>query len=150
MVLSCVESVEDLVELVLWNAGAGIAYRYLYPSVFHRRRLNHYLASLGSGARHRIHPVRCQVQYHLLKVDRIGSHREKLLASIYTQRYTSLLRLGRKNVRGIQNYLVQVKLLNFELAVALYQLSQVPDDVDGMLIGFANLSKDLFYLVRLR
>ena len=76
LLLGRVERIEDLVERVLGNAGAGIAYRHFYRDFSDQRRLDGYPAGIWCGIGQCIHRIRHQDQDHLLQVDPIGPHRQ--------------------------------------------------------------------------
>src|SRR5689334_13139767 len=135
--------IENLLELVSGDTSSRIAHRYLCAGSRKQRSLNHDRALRGNGIRHCIHTVAGEVHYHLLQMNWVGPHWESLLTAIHAQPNISPPGLGRKNVHGIRNDFVQVKLLHLELALALYQRSEVLHDFDRVLVGLAYVAKDL-------
>src|SRR5215475_7851085 len=133
MVLGRIKGVEDLAQLIVGDAGSRIGYRHLNARTGNRGGVNDKQAVARCNVGHGIHAIAGEVQDHLLEVNRIGSHRQGPLVASAAQRNVSLPRFGCKNVRGIDNDLVEVELLQFEVVPALDQVAKVPNDVDSVL-----------------
>ena len=75
----------------------------------------------------------------LLQANRVGAHGEGTRFVVDAHGYVPLARFEGKNAHGIGDDFVEVEFLQLDRAAPLYQLSQVPADVDGVHVGLANI-----------
>ena len=77
-------------------------------------------------------------------MDWIGPHQQSPLDAVYAQVNIAPVGLGRKKLHRIRNHGMEVAVLN--MALALEEVPQVPDDIHREAIGLPDCGNDLFYL----
>ncbi len=69
-----------------------------------------------------IHAVHDEVHYHLLHMDRVGTHRQRLGCKDNAQRDFALHHLGRHDLDQFGNGLIQIECLQFGLFSVVQQI----------------------------